>query len=112
VADVEEAAWLLRALNGNQAHGREGAAVNLGDQEAGDAGLRPGSSLYRVVAVGQGGVSPRPRGQRASQECSRSSASRLRIQPYPTRPGHAARGVTDGADERRHQQRGPNLSNV
>jgi hypothetical protein len=48
VDDVEEAARrLLRALNENQAHGREGVAVNLGDQEARDAGLRPGSPLYR-----------------------------------------------------------------
>jgi hypothetical protein len=46
--DVEEAARrLLRALNENQAHGREGAPVKPGEQEAHDAGLRPGSSLYR-----------------------------------------------------------------
>ena len=50
MADVEGAAWLLlRALNENQAHGREGAAVEPGDQEARDAGLRPGSSLYRAA---------------------------------------------------------------
>jgi hypothetical protein len=46
--DVEEAARrLLRALNENQAHDREGAAVKPGEQEAHDAGLRPGSILYR-----------------------------------------------------------------
>ena len=48
--DVEEAARrLLRALNENQAHGREVAAVKPGEQEASDAGLRPGSSLYRAA---------------------------------------------------------------
>ena len=48
--DVEEAARrLLRALNENQAHGREGAVVEPGEQEARDAGLRPGSSLYRAA---------------------------------------------------------------
>jgi hypothetical protein len=48
--DVEEAARrLLRALNENQAHGREGAAVKPGEQEASDAGLRPGSHLYRAA---------------------------------------------------------------
>jgi hypothetical protein len=50
VADVEGAAGrLLLALNVNQAHGREGAVVEPGEQEARDAGLRPGSSLYRAV---------------------------------------------------------------
>jgi hypothetical protein len=50
VADVEGAArLLLRALNENQAHGREGAVVEPGEQEASDAGLRPGSSLYRAA---------------------------------------------------------------
>jgi len=50
VADVEGAAQrLLRALNENQAHGREGAVVEPGEQEASDAGLRPGSSLYRAA---------------------------------------------------------------
>jgi hypothetical protein len=50
VADVEGAAQrLLRALNENQAHGREGAVVEPGEQEARDAGLRPGSSLYRAA---------------------------------------------------------------
>jgi hypothetical protein len=48
--DVEEAARrLLRALNENQAHGREVAAVKPGEQEASDAGLRPGSHLYRAA---------------------------------------------------------------
>ena len=50
MADVEGAAQrLLRALNENQAHGREGAVVEPGDQEARDAGLRPGSTLYRAA---------------------------------------------------------------
>jgi hypothetical protein len=50
VADVEGAAQrLLRALNENQAYGREGAVVEPGEQEARDAGLRPGSSLYRAA---------------------------------------------------------------
>jgi hypothetical protein len=50
VADVEGAAQrLLRALNENQAHAREGAVVEPGEQEARDAGLRPGSSLYRAA---------------------------------------------------------------
>jgi hypothetical protein len=50
VADVEGAAQrLLRALNENQAHGREGAVVEPGEQEARDGGLRPGSSLYRAA---------------------------------------------------------------
>jgi hypothetical protein len=49
VADVEEAARrLLRALSEHQAHGREGAAVRPGE-EAMDAGLRPGSPLYRAA---------------------------------------------------------------
>jgi hypothetical protein len=48
VSDVEGAArQLLWALNENQAHGREGAEVEPGEQEASDAGLRPGSILYR-----------------------------------------------------------------
>ena len=48
MADVEGAARrLLRALNENQAHGREGAVVEPGEQEAHDAGLRPESILYR-----------------------------------------------------------------
>jgi hypothetical protein len=50
VVDVEGAAQrLLRALNENQAHGREGAVVEPGEQEARDAGLRPGSSHYRAA---------------------------------------------------------------
>ena len=50
MAEVEEAARrLLWVLNENQAHGREGAVVKPGEQEAGDAGLRPGSSLYRAA---------------------------------------------------------------
>jgi hypothetical protein len=48
VADIEGAARrLLWALNENQAHDREGAEVEPGEQEAHDAGLRPGSILYR-----------------------------------------------------------------
>jgi hypothetical protein len=48
VPDIEDAARrLLWALNENQAHGREGAKVEPGEQEAHDAGLRPGSILYR-----------------------------------------------------------------
>ena len=50
MAEVEEAAQrLLWALNENQAHGREGAVVKPGEQEARDAGLRLGSSLYRAA---------------------------------------------------------------
>jgi hypothetical protein len=50
VADVEGAARrLLRALNENQAHDREGAEVKPGEQEAHDAGLRPGSHLHRAA---------------------------------------------------------------
>jgi hypothetical protein len=50
VVDVEGAAQrLLRALNENQAHGREGAVVEPGEQEARDAGLRPDSSHYRAA---------------------------------------------------------------
>ena len=50
MADVEGAARrLLRGLNENQAHGREGTVVEPGEQEARDAGLRPGSSLYRAA---------------------------------------------------------------
>ena len=48
MSDVEGAARrLLRALNENQAHDREGSAVEPGEREAQDAGLRPGSTLYR-----------------------------------------------------------------
>lgn len=48
MADVEGAARrLLQALNENQAHDLEGGAVEPGEQEAHDAGLRPGSILYR-----------------------------------------------------------------
>src|SRR4051812_16567334 len=48
LADVGEAAWrLLRTINENQAHGRESAVVELGEQEAMDARLRPESTLYR-----------------------------------------------------------------
>jgi hypothetical protein len=50
VADVEVAARrLLQALNENQAHVREGAVVEQREQEVQDAGLRPGSSLYRAA---------------------------------------------------------------
>ena len=48
--DIEGAARrLLRALNENQAHDREAAKVEPGDQEAHDAGLRPGSHLHRAA---------------------------------------------------------------
>jgi hypothetical protein len=48
--DVEGAARrLLRALNDNQAHGREGAVVKLGEAEAMGAGLRLGSHHYRAA---------------------------------------------------------------
>jgi hypothetical protein len=50
VADIEEAARrLLRALSEHQAHGREGAAVKPGEEEAMVAGLRLGSHLYRAA---------------------------------------------------------------
>ena len=50
MANVEEAARrLLWALNEHQAHDREGATVQPQDQEARDAGLRPGSPLYRAA---------------------------------------------------------------
>ena len=50
MADIEEAARrLLRVLSEHQAHGREGAAVKLGEEEAMGAGLRPGSHLYRAA---------------------------------------------------------------
>ncbi len=48
VPDVKGAArQLLWALYENQAHDSEGAEVEPGEQEAHDAGLRPGSILYR-----------------------------------------------------------------
>ncbi len=50
MANVEEAARrLLGTLNDQQAHDHEGATVQLGDQEAQDARLRPGSVLYRAA---------------------------------------------------------------
>ena len=50
MTNVEEAARrLLRTLNEHQAHDHEGATVQLGDREAQDAGLRPGSALYRAA---------------------------------------------------------------
>ena len=50
MADVEEAARrLLQALSEHQAHGRGGATVEPGELEARDAGLRPGSPLYRAA---------------------------------------------------------------
>ena len=50
MADIEEAARrLLRAMSEHQAHGREGAAVKPGEEEAMVAGLRPGSHLYRAA---------------------------------------------------------------
>lgn len=39
----------MAALNEHQAHDREGATVQPGDQEAGKAGLRLGSPLYRAA---------------------------------------------------------------
>src|SRR5919112_4847407 len=112
VADVEGAAGrLLLALNVNQAHDREGAVVEPGEQ--GDPGRRAEAGFLTlprgcVVAVGPGGIGPRPGAQRASQEHSRRPAPRLRVQDHPTRPGHAAWVVTDGAGESR-QERGPAL---
>ncbi len=48
MADGEGAARrLLQAHNENQAHDLEGGSVEPGEQEAHDAGLRPGSTLYR-----------------------------------------------------------------
>jgi len=50
VDNVEEAARrLLGTLNEHQAHDREGATVHLGDEEARDAGLPPGSVGYRAT---------------------------------------------------------------
>jgi hypothetical protein len=50
VANLEEAAQrLLWALNEHQAHDREGATVQPGDQEAQDAGLRVSSTHYRAA---------------------------------------------------------------
>ena len=50
MANVEEAARLLLwALNEHQAHDREGATVQPGDQEAQDAGLRVSSTHYRAA---------------------------------------------------------------
>ena len=50
MANLEEAAQrLLRALNEHQAHYREGATVQPGDQEARDAGLRVSSTHYRAA---------------------------------------------------------------
>lgn len=65
VADVEEAApQLLRALNENQALGREGAVVEPGEQEARDAECSqvPPLPHGRVAALGQGRVGTRPGG--------------------------------------------------
>ena len=50
MANVEGAARrLLKALNEHQRHDREVATVQPGDQEARDAGLRPGTPLYRAA---------------------------------------------------------------
>ena len=50
MANLEEVAQrLLKALNEHQGHDREGATVEPGDQEAGGAGLRMGSPLYRAA---------------------------------------------------------------
>ena len=37
----------MKVLNENQAHDLEGAEVKPGERESMDAGLRPGSTLYR-----------------------------------------------------------------
>jgi hypothetical protein len=78
VADVEGAAQrLLRALNENQAHGREGAVVEPGEEEARDAGLRPGSSLYCAPMwwlLDKGASSPGPLQVRGSHGGARGSA--------------------------------------
>ena len=50
MANLEEAAQrLLWALNEHQAHYRECATVQPGDQEARDAGLRVSSTHYRAA---------------------------------------------------------------
>ncbi len=50
MTNVEEAARrLLGTLNEHQAYDREGATVHLGDQEARDAELVPGSIGYRAA---------------------------------------------------------------
>ena len=50
MTNVEEVARrLLGTLNEHQGHYREGATVHLGEQEARDAGLRPGSAVYRAA---------------------------------------------------------------
>ncbi len=50
MADAEVAARrLLRAMSEHQAPGYEGATVTPGEEEATDAGLRPGSHLYRAA---------------------------------------------------------------
>jgi hypothetical protein len=50
MANVEGVAQrLLKALNEHQGHDREGATEEPGDQEAGGAGLRMGSPLYRAA---------------------------------------------------------------
>ena len=62
MANVEEAARRLpKALNEHQTYDREGATVKLGDQEARDAGLRPGSPFYRAAVwwlLGVGALVP------------------------------------------------------
>jgi hypothetical protein len=94
VADVEGAAGrLLLALNVNQAHGREGAVVEPGEQEARDAGLRPGSSLYRAVVwslLDKGALVPDRKANARARNAS----------------GHAAWGMTGGAGEGRCEERG------
>ena len=50
MTNVEEVARrLLGTLNEHQGHYREGATLHLGEQEARDAGLRPGSAVYRAA---------------------------------------------------------------
>jgi hypothetical protein len=113
VADVEGAAQrLLRALNENQAHSREGAVVEPGEQEARDAGLRPGSSLYRAAVwwlLDKGALVPDREANSRARKAAGAQHRDFAVQDHPTRPGHAARGVTGGAGERRCEERGPVL---
>jgi hypothetical protein len=109
VADVEGAAQrLLRALNENQAHDREGAEVEPGEQEASDAGLRPGSPLYRATVwwlLDKGALVPdreaNARARNAAGAQHRDFAFRF------TRRGlDMLRGVTGEAGESCPQERG------
>ena len=109
MADVEGAAQrLLRALNENQAHDREGAEVEPGEQEAHDAGLRPGSPLYRAAVwwlLDKGALVPdreaNARARNAAGAQHRDFAFRF------TRRGlDMLRGVTGEAGESCPQERG------